>query len=71
MMKADDFDHCIIGTCRRAGQDDIIAYDIGKIYLDLCGQGMSLEEAVEYFEFNILGAWVGDQTPCFIDTDSE
>tara|TARA_R100001086_G_C11757397_1_gene237114 strand:- start:607 stop:723 length:117 start_codon:yes stop_codon:yes gene_type:complete len=24
------------------------------------------EEAVEYFEFNIIGAWVGETTPLFI-----
>ena len=32
---------------------------------------MSHEEAVEYFEFNIVGAWIGDDTPCFIDRRTE
>jgi hypothetical protein len=27
---------------------------------------MSREEAEEYFEFNILGAYVGEYTPVFI-----
>ena len=27
--------------------------------------GMSLTEATEFFNFNILGAWFGDGTPCF------
>ena len=27
----------------------------------------SYEEAMEYYEFNQLGAWVGDGTPCFLD----
>ena len=26
---------------------------------------MSFPEAQEYFEFNILGSWVGEQTPAF------
>jgi hypothetical protein len=30
-------------------------------------QGMSYEEAVEYFDFNVAGAWVGEQTPVFLD----
>jgi hypothetical protein len=30
---------------------------------------MSDEEAVEWFDFNIIGAWVGDGTPCFIVRD--
>lgn len=27
--------------------------------------GMSLEDAEEFFEFNVIGSWVGDGTPCF------
>ena len=26
----------------------------------------SLEDAVEYFEFNVIGAWVGPHTPVFV-----
>ena len=29
--------------------------------------GMSDEEAVEYFEFNVTGAWVGENTPIFFE----
>jgi len=27
---------------------------------------MSEEESIEFFEYNQIGAWVGDYTPCFI-----
>ena len=27
---------------------------------------MTYEEAVEYYEFNIVGAWLGEFTPVFI-----
>jgi|10_taG_2_1085330.scaffolds.fasta_scaffold05263_4 hypothetical protein len=30
--------------------------------------GMSWEEAVEYFDFNVAGAWVGESTPVFLET---
>ena len=30
--------------------------------------GMSHEEAVEFFEFNTKGAYLGPNTPIFIDT---
>lgn len=30
--------------------------------------GMSYEEAVEFFEFNTAGAWVGENTPVFLHT---
>jgi hypothetical protein len=29
---------------------------------------MSWEEAVEYFDFNVAGAWVGESTPVFLET---
>ena len=41
-------------------------------YLDKCFEilverdGMEYEDAVENFEFNVVGAWVGDNTPVFI-----
>jgi hypothetical protein len=28
--------------------------------------GMTEEEAEEYFNFNQLGAWIGENTPCFL-----
>jgi len=30
---------------------------------------MEYDEAVEYFDFNIKGAWVGETTPVFIRTN--
>ena len=36
--------------------------------------GMTQEEALEFFEFNVVGAWVGEQTPIFVclgDIDRE
>ena len=67
MLKADGLNEAIIGMSRRYGQEDIIAYDVAKIIEILMGRdGMSREAALEFFDFNILGAWVGDYTPCFI-----
>ena len=38
--------------------------DLSHIIVD-----MEDEEALEFFEFNILGGWHGEGTPCFIFTD--
>ncbi len=35
---------------------------IAKLMTD----GMSEEEAEEFFDYNQLGSYVGEQTPCFI-----
>jgi hypothetical protein len=29
--------------------------------------GMSREDAEEYFDFNVAGAWVGEGMPVFLD----
>lgn len=64
----DGFDDCILGICIRFGQEPIIAYDQNAVIAKLMQQGVDEEQAIEYFEFNQLGAWMGDTTPCFIDT---
>lgn len=33
--------------------------------------GMTYEDAQEYYDFNVVGAWVGEATPCFVTTSLE
>jgi hypothetical protein len=61
------YDDCIAGVVSRYGQPDIVCYDLAKVLAKLVADGMSEEEAREFFEFNQLGAWMGDATPCFIE----
>ena len=28
--------------------------------------GMTHDEATEFFEFNVVGSWVGEETPIFL-----
>lgn len=65
-LKADGYDDCVIGVASRCGTPDVVAYDVEKILDKLTSEGMTREEAEEYFEFNILGAYVGEYTPVFI-----
>lgn len=62
----DDYDDCIAGVVQRFGQDPIVCYDLDKVLAKLVKDGMTYDEAVEWFEFNQIGAWVGEKTPCFI-----
>ena len=66
-MKMDGFNDCIIGWCERANMGEVIAYDKWKVIEKLKKGGMSGSEAMDYFYFNQLGAWVGEGTPVFID----
>jgi len=65
-LLADGFEEAFIEVCRRFGQPSIALYDIGKC-LEILVQrdGATLEEAIEHFEFNVIGAWAGDGTPAF------
>jgi len=68
LLKADGFDEAILGVVQRMGIQ-AICYDQDKV-IDILMErdGMTYEEAVEYFEFNIAGAWVGESTPFFLET---
>lgn len=65
-LKADGFDDAIIGIARRCGQPALVAYSVNKC-IQILMQDMSEEDACEYFEFNVVGAWVGENTPVFIE----
>jgi len=62
-LKADGFDECIIGVTSKG----CIAYDATKMLRQMCDKdGMSMDEAIEYFDYNIDGAYVGELTPVYI-----
>jgi hypothetical protein len=64
-MSEPEYDDAIIGVMERAGGSPVIAYDTQKI-LDILERSMPMEEAQEFFEYNILGAYMGDKTPVYI-----
>lgn len=68
----DGFDEAILGVVERFSADDkfggglVVLYDEDKFYDILRReQHMSYDEAIEYFEFNVKGAYVGEGTPAF------
>jgi len=67
MLKMDGYDDCIIGVVERCGQPTIFCYSTEKVLKRLMKEdGLTLEEAEEWFTYNQLGAWVGAKTPCFL-----
>tara|TARA_R100000656_G_C3899715_1_gene118493 strand:- start:279 stop:527 length:249 start_codon:yes stop_codon:yes gene_type:complete len=68
MLIADGYDEAVLGVARRCTQPDLIAYDVEKIIEILMTRDkMTYEDAVEFFDFNIAGAWMGEETPIFIN----
>ena len=60
------FDPAIIGVVERINLH-VLCYNVAEILLIL-QDDMSEDEAREYFDFNILGSWMGDHTPVFLST---
>ena len=67
---ADGYDEAIIGIVWGTfGSKDRIAYATNKVLQILQERdGMTEEEATEFFDFNIVGSYVGEQTPLFVDS---
>jgi hypothetical protein len=68
MKLADGFEKAFIGSTISAfSREQVALYDY-----DLCikvlveDQKMTEEEAIEYFDYNVIGSWVGEDTPIFI-----
>lgn len=60
ILKADGFDDAVIGVDEKTMR---LIYSVGRCIEILVEDGMTMEEAMEYFDFNVSGAWVGDKTP--------
>tara|TARA_R110000803_G_C11989495_1_gene322005 strand:- start:56818 stop:57093 length:276 start_codon:yes stop_codon:yes gene_type:complete len=66
-LKCDGLDEAIVGISERFGQGSLLVYDVGKIIdILMTRDDMSHDEAIEWYEFNIVGAWMGDGTPIFM-----
>lgn len=62
---ADGFEEALIGYTQ-SSPSFCAVYDIEKCIAILIERGMSLEGAVEYFDYNVLGSYVGEHTPVFV-----
>ena len=69
-----NLEEALVGICRRFNQPPIALYSYNKcieiLMRDTEGEDLDEEErylmAVEHFEFNTIGAWVGEHTPAFM-----
>jgi hypothetical protein len=59
ILKADGFDDAIIGIDDSSMR---LIYSVSKC-IEILSQDMDEEDAIEYFEFNVAGAYVGEKTP--------
>ena len=72
MLIIDGHDNAILGPAciwRGGGQVAVLVYDAEIIRANLMEGGMDSEEAREFMEFNIEGAYVGESTPVLVWTE--
>ena len=66
MLVADGFDEAIIGVVQCKGRPDLVCYDYEKCIQVLVKTGMDEEEARAHMEFNVIDAYMGEDTPAFL-----
>jgi hypothetical protein len=69
MRLADGFDDAFVGTTISAfGRKQVALYDYDKCILILMHDNhMTEDDAIEYFDYNVIGSWVGEDTPIYIN----
>ena len=67
IILADGFEDAYMGLATQFTKNPLALYDRNKCIDILVNRdGMSEEEAEEYLQYNVEGAWVGDNTPMFL-----
>jgi hypothetical protein len=61
---ADGFNDAVIGLDEQSGR---LAYSVSKCIAILKKDGMTEEDALEHFSYNVSGAYVGEQTPIWVN----
>lgn len=65
-VACDGFDDCIIGVVESFGGLTQLLYDKQKMLTKLMERdGMTEEDATEFFDFNIIGAYTSPQDPIY------
>ena len=66
MKKWTGCDEAIVGLGHRCGCESVVVYDYDKLVDVFIQQGMDEEESIEWIDYNILGAWIGEDTPIIL-----
>lgn len=67
LLFADGFDDAIVGVVEGFNVGPVVAYNKEAVLNTLViRDGMTIDEAIEFFEFNIVGSYVGEFTPMFL-----
>ena len=64
----DGYEDALVGVAQRFGTPVVACYDKKKcINILMRRDRMTYEEAHEWFNYNTIGCWAGENTPIFIN----
>ena len=74
LLLSPEYDGAIMGYGERCGQPNLAVYHYRSL-VELAAEHMEAEEgesalelAIEYIDYNVVGAWLGEKTPVFFHT---
>jgi|TARA_Y100000592_G_scaffold91453_1_gene151641 formylmethanofuran dehydrogenase subunit E len=68
-LTADGFDDALVGCTY--GANVVAVYDINKMIEILMEEGTNYDDAVEFLDYNVVGAYLGEKTPLYINFVTE
>ena len=68
-LTADGFDAALVGCTY--GANVVAVYDIQRMIEVLVNEGMDHDDAVEFLEYNVVSAYLGDKTPLYVNFVTE
>ena len=68
-LTADGFDAALVGCTY--GANVVAVYDIQRMIEVLVNEGMEHDDAVEFLEYNVVSAYLGDKTPLYVNFVTE
>ena len=64
-LTADGFDDALVGCTY--GANVVAVYDINKMVEILMEEGTDYEDAVDFLDYNVVGAYLGEKTPIYVN----
>jgi len=71
LLKADGFDDALLGAAelKPSGVIVLVYSKSLAIHILMKRDSMDYDEALEYYEFNVVGAYVGIKTPIWVEDE--
>ena len=70
-ITADGFEKALLGFGHQFNTPVAVYSKDRCLHVLMERDGMSREDAIEYFDFNVAGAWVGEGMPVFLQSEAE